>query len=166
MKSNEKIQLFKFFLSKKNKKQKEKANQRDTTNDLDWFKEYPITESMKNNTKLNNTTVQQLFNFIKPYLIDIYPGKITQAASGKTPESKLNYKYLVKTLAGKRPKFLTDLIYKANPSVDRSISILFELIHSTFISLLQEFTTTLFTQLNYPRIFASYDSIPPYTTTN
>ena len=31
---------------------------------------------------------------------------------------------------------------------------------------MQEFTTTLFTQLNYPRIFASYDSIPPYTTTN
>ena len=121
---------------------------------------------MKNNTKLNNTIAQQLFNFIKPYLIDIYPGKITQAASEKTPESKLNYKYLVKTLAGKRPKFLTDLIYEANPSVDRSISIPFELIHSTFISLLQEFTTTLFTQLNYPRIFVSYDSIPPYTTTN
>ena len=91
---------------------------------------------MKNNTKLNNPITQQLLTFIKPYLIDIYLGKIIQQASDKTPESKLNYKYLVKTLAGKRPKFLTDLIYEANPSIDKSISIPFELIHSTFISLL------------------------------
>ena len=35
MKSKEKIQLFKSFLSKKNKKGKGKVNQRDTTNDLD-----------------------------------------------------------------------------------------------------------------------------------
>jgi hypothetical protein len=127
MKSTEKIQLLKFFLLKKNKKlnsqqkQKPKVNQRDTTNDLDWFKEYPVTESMKNNTKLNNSTAQQLFNFIKPYLIDIYSEKIIQAASENASESKCNYKYLTKTLVSKKPKFLTNLIYEANSSVDRSI---------------------------------------------
>src|ERR1043165_3893161 len=171
MKPAKKTKLFISHFSKKKEnnkqqKQKKKENQQDTSNDLDWFKEYPVTDSMKNNTKLNNPIAQQLLTFIKPYLIDIYPGKIIRQASDKTPESKINYKYLVKTLAGKRPKFLTDLIYEANPSIDKSISIPFELIHSTFIALLQEFTTTLFTQLNYPKIFASYSSIPPYTTIN
>jgi len=40
------------------------------------------------------------------------------------------------------------------------------LVHSTLIALLKEFTTTLFIHLNYPKIFASYSSIPPYTTSN
>ena len=74
--------------------------------------------------------------------------------------------YLIKTLAGRRPKFLTDLIYENNPSINQSFAIPFELIYSTLIALLKEFTTTLFTHLNYPKIFASYSSIPPYTTSN
>ena len=82
MKSVDKIQLFTSYFSKKGKnnkqqKQKKKENQRDTSNDLDWFKEYLVTDSMKNNTKLNNPIAQQLFAFIKPYLIDIYPEKLS-----------------------------------------------------------------------------------------
>src|SRR5260363_345223 len=92
--------------------------------------------------------------------------KITRPATSKTCESKFNYKYLIKAIAGKRPKFLTDLIYEANPSIDKSITILFDFIHSTLVDLLKEFTTSLFTQINYPKILSSYNSIPHYSTCN
>ena len=69
-------------------------------------------------------------------------------------------------MASKRFKFLTDLIHEANPSIDKSITIPFEFIHSTFVDLLKEFTTSLFTQLNYSKILSSYNSIPPYSIRN
>jgi hypothetical protein len=172
MSSVDKKAIYHFFLQKikdsnqaKEETQKPKQS-RDTSNDLDWFKEYPVTPEMEQNMKFSNTLAYQILDFIKPHLIDVYPGKITRPATKNTPESKFNYKYLIKAMAGKRPKFLTDLIHEANPSIDKSITIPFEFIHSTFVDLLKEFTTSLFTQLNYPKILSSYNSIPPYSIRN
>ena len=48
-------------------------------------------------------------------------------------------------LAGKRPKFLLDLILEANPSLDKNSIVLFCIILDTFKSLFLQFTTELFT---------------------
>jgi hypothetical protein len=174
MSAKDKIQLYKSIFQKKptsqhftkEQKQKQKQTSRDTSNDLDWFKEFPITEEMKHHTKLDNKLALQLLEFIKLHLINVYPGKIIKQATENKPASKFNYMYLIKTLAGQRPKFLTDFIYENNPSTNQSFAIPFELIHSTLIALLKEFTITLFTHLNYPKIFTSYNLIPPYTISN
>src|SRR6185295_11241437 len=55
--------------TKQNQQQKNMTNQpRDTSNDLDWFLNYPISENMEPNTKLNTSLAQQLFNFSKIHL--------------------------------------------------------------------------------------------------
>ena len=172
MSSVDKKAIYRSFLQKikdsnQAKEETQKPKQlRDTSNDLDWFKEYPVTPEMEQNMKFSNTLAYQILDFIKPHLIDVYPGKITRPATKNTPESKFNYKYLIKAMAGKRPKFLTDLIYEANSSIDKLITIPFDFIHSTFVDLLKEFTTSLFTQINYPKILSSYNSIPPYSIRN
>jgi len=143
---------------------------RDTSNDFDWFKHYPITSEMENNTTLN-TLGHQFFNFIKPLLIDFAPGKIvktsTQNNNNKNQkEFKHTFKYLMASLAGKRPKFLLDLILEANPSLDKNSIVPFCIILDTFKSLFLQFTTELFTQLNYKKILSSLSSIPPYSIRN
>ena len=113
MSAKDKIQLYKSIFSKKpnsqkftkQQKQKQKQNTRDTSNDLDWFKEYPITDNMKNYTRLDNKLASQILDFIKPHLINVYPGKITEPATEGKLASKFNYRYLVKTLTGLRLKF-------------------------------------------------------------
>src|ERR1043165_8585687 len=58
MSVKDKIQLYKSIFSKKpnsqkftkQQKQKQKQNTRDTSNDLDWFKEYLITDEMRKST--------------------------------------------------------------------------------------------------------------------
>ncbi|KAF0545004.1 hypothetical protein F8M41_002468 [Gigaspora margarita] len=169
MSSVEKKALYRSFLQKiKNSNQTKEETQkpkqlRDTLNNLDWFQEYPVTPKIEQNIKFSNTLAYQILDFVKPHLIDVYPGKITRPATNKTRESKFNYKYLIKAMASKRPKFLTDLIYESNSSIDKSITILFDFIHSIFVDLLKEFTTSLFTQINYPKILSFYNSIPPYS---
>src|SRR5205807_4090705 len=118
------------------------------------------------NTQLNTQVSIKLFNFLKPNLINFTPGKILKPASKDTPASKSNFKYLIKSMAGQYPDFLTDLIFNANPNIDKATTILFDIILSTFKSLLSKFTTILFTKLNYQKILSSYNSIPPYTIQN
>jgi hypothetical protein len=69
-------------------------------------------------------------------------------------------------MAGQRPEFLTDLIYNSNPNIDKSATIPFDLLESTFKNLILKFTTILFTKLNYLEIFASPVTVPPYTAHN
>ena len=104
---------------------------------------------MEQNTQLNIQVSIKLFNFLKPNLINFTLGKILKPASKDTPASKSNFKYLIKSMARQCPDFLTDLILNANPNIDKATTIPFDIIFSTFKSLLSKFTIILFTKLNY-----------------
>jgi hypothetical protein len=117
-------------------------------------------------TNFNTPLSQQIFDFLKPHLINFAPGKITKPATESEQASKWSFKYFIKTLAGAQPKFLTDIIYQHNPTIDNSITIPFDILHSTLKILLYKFTTTLFTKLNYAKILSLHKSIPPYTLQN
>ena len=69
-------------------------------------------------------------------------------------------------MAGQRSEFLTELIYQANPDINPTTTIHFDLIESTLKSLLLKFTTILFTKMNYGEIFASPITIPPHKIEN
>jgi len=70
------------------------------------------------------------------------------------------------SLAGKRPQFLLNLIHNENPSLKKDAIIPFSIVLDSFKSLLLQFTTVLFTQLNYKKILTSLSSIPPYSIRN
>jgi len=69
-------------------------------------------------------------------------------------------------MAGKKPKFLSDIIFKTNPNIDQEATIPFDILEGSLKKLIYKFTTILFTKLNYPEIFASPATIPPYRTQN
>ena len=130
---------------------------------------------MKPFTQLNNPLTAKIFGFIKPHLINFKSGQnrqqtYSQAANNSntsdSKDSKYTFKYLLRSLAGKRPEFLTNFIYEANPEISKTIEILFDILYSTFTSLLASFTELMFTKLNYKHIFSSHSNIPPYTIPN
>src|ERR1700752_4457371 len=120
---------------------------------------------MENNTSLN-TLGYQLFNFVKPHLIEFAPGKILSNNKQKDKEIRYTFNYLMASLAGKRPQFLIDLILEANPLLNKDTILPFSIILDTFKSLFLQFTTILFTQLNYKKILTSYSSISLYAIRN
>ena len=121
---------------------------------------------MEANTKLQTTLSHSLFNFLKNYLHDFYPGKETKAATPTQKASKATFKQIIRVIARSRPKFLTDFIFKSNPNIDSNTTIPFNILENTFKKLILKFTTILFTKLNYSSIFASNLTIPPYKTKN
>ena len=66
---------------------------------------------MKPYTKLNTPLSQEIFDFIKLYLIDFVPDKIHKPSTANKPASKYSFNYLLKHMAGQSPLFLTKLIY-------------------------------------------------------
>ena len=145
---------------------------RDTSKDLDWFKQYPITDEMKPNTKLNTQLAQDLFNFIKPFLRNFTPGQpipSTNENNNSNPNykpPKQSFNYLLKIMTEKRPEFLINFIKKFNPELDSSFTLPFTAIQTTLKNLLTKFTQVFFTKLNYAHILRSHYSIPPYTIAN
>jgi hypothetical protein len=107
-----------------------------------------------------------MFDFLKPFLRDFIPGKIIKEESNGRPALKNNFNYLLKTMAGYKPDFLTKFIFQANPSIDTSTTIPFKILLDTLKLLLTKFTSTLFTKLNYKAIFSSHVNIPPNTISN
>jgi hypothetical protein len=132
----------------------------------DWVANFPITEEMQPNKKLQTSFSLQLFTFLKKFLYDFYPGKKIKPATATQPALKASFYYIIRIMAGQCPEFLTDLIYNSNPNIDKSATIPFDLLESTLKNLLLKFTTVLFTKLNYLEIFASPVTIPPYTAHN
>jgi hypothetical protein len=126
-------------------------------------------------TQLNTPLAIKLFKFIQPHLIDFKPGQIRPSNNSQSKnnsninengESKYTFKYLLRSLAGQRPDFLTKFIYEANPEINTNIKIPFNILYNTLLSLIGSFTETLFTKLNYKQIFCSHSNIPPYTISN
>ncbi|RIB26423.1 hypothetical protein C2G38_2163355 [Gigaspora rosea] len=155
---------------KQNQQQKNTTNQpRDTSNDLNWFLNYPVTENMEPNTKLNTSLAQQLFNFSKIHLRKFTLGQListtpnsTQPTTNQKPPQKQSFNYLLKTIAAEKPEFLTDFLHKSNPSLSPQLNIPQHAYTSTLKNLLTKFTELLFTKLNYLHIFHSHYSIPPH----
>jgi hypothetical protein len=117
-------------------------------------------------SKFNTPQTREIFEFLKPHLLNFIPGKIIKEESNNHPVLKNNFNYLLKSMAGLRPNFLTKFIYQSNPNIDTSVIIPFKILLDTLKLLISKFTTTLFTKLNYKSIFSSHISIPPNTIHN
>ena len=156
-------------LLRQKQSQQPKANKtaRDTSQDLDWFANYPITQEMEQNTKLNTTLAQKLFNFTKTHLRKFTPGQPIPTTTEKEPTSKppqkQSFNYLLKSMATEKPDFLTEFLKQSNQSLSPEFNIPQYAYTSTLKNLLTKFTELLFTKLNYVHIFKSHYSIPPYT---
>ena len=133
---------------------------------FDQIENFLISENMEANTKLQTTLSHNLFNFLKNYLHDFYPEKETKLATQTQKASKATFKQLIRTMAGARPKFLTDFIFKSNPNIDSNTTIPFNILKNTLKKLIYKFITNLFTKLNYSTIFASELTIHSYKTKN
>ena len=175
----QKINLLK-KLAHRGKSLKQKQNQqpktnkpaRDTSQDLDWFANYPITQEIEQNTKLNTTLAQKLFNFTKTHLRKFTPGQPIPTPVGKEstskestskPPQKQSFNYLLKSMATEKPDFLTEFLQQSNKSLSPELNIPLYAYTSTLKNLLTKFTELLFTKLNYVYIFKSHYSISPYT---
>ncbi len=95
-----------------------------------------------------------------------YSQAVNNTNTSDLKDSKYTFKYLLHSLTGKRPEFLTNFIYEANPEISKTIEILFDILYSTFTSLLTSFTELMFTKLNYKHIFSSHSNILLYTISN
>ena len=121
---------------------------------------------MENNTKLQTQLSRELFNFLKQHLFDFYPGTEIKPATEKHKALTASFYHIIRQMAGKRPKFLSEIIFQTNPDIDREATIPFDILEGSLKKLIHKFTTILFTKLNYSEIFASPVTVPPYKTQN
>ena len=128
----------------------------------DWLLNFPITEEMESNKKFQTKLSHQLFGFLKKHLFDFIPGKEIKSEKKNQPVYKASFKHLLHSMVGLRPDFLIDLIFEHNPDIDKNATIPFDYLESTFKNITLQFTTILFTKLNYKEIFGSPVTVPSY----
>jgi hypothetical protein len=133
---------------------------------FDWLLNFPITKEMEPNTKLQTPLSFQLFDFLKDYLHNFYPGKELKPATNNRKALKSSFFQLIRTMAGSKPQFLIDLIFQNNPNTNKEATIPFNILEATLKKIIHKFTTILFTKLNYAEIFSSSATIPPYKNQN
>ena len=121
---------------------------------------------MKDKSQLQTEFSRKIFNFLKSYLYDFYPGKEIKPETPKQKALKASFYHIIRKMAGDRPEFLTEFIQKTNPNTDKAITIPFDILEETLKKLIFIFTTVLFTKLNYLEIFALPATIPPIQTHN
>ena len=121
---------------------------------------------MESNNKLQTNTSSLLYNFLKSHLHNFYPGSIIKEGTKNSKPLKASFHYIIRTMAGESPDFLTSFIYQKNPTINEKTKIPFEIREKTLKLLIHKFTTILFTKLNYAEIFASAATIPPYKPEN
>jgi hypothetical protein len=66
----------------------------------DWIANFPITEEMQPNKKLQISFSLQLFTFLKKFLYDFYPGKEIKPATATQPALKASFYYIICIIAG------------------------------------------------------------------
>ena len=133
---------------------------------FDWLFNFPITKDMEPNTKLQTKLSHHLFGFLKTHLYDFFPGREIKPTKANQPTYKASFKHLLRHMAGSQPQFLTDIIFEYNPNISSNATIPFIYLETTLRTIILQFTTVLFTKLNYKEIFASPVTVPPYKAQN
>lgn len=133
---------------------------------FDWITNFPITKEMEPNKKLQTKLSHQLFGFLKTHLYDFFPGREIKPTKPNQPIYRASFKHLLRHMAGLQPQFLTDIIFEYNPDISSDATIPFTYLETTLKTVIHQFTTVLFTKLNYKEIFASPVTVPPYKAQN
>jgi hypothetical protein len=121
---------------------------------------------MKDKSQLQTDFTKKIFNFLKQHLFKFKPKTEIKPKISDQPALKASFYHIIHKMAEERPQFLVDFIQKNNPNTDKAITIPFNVLEETLKKLILTFTTVFFTKHNYPKIFASSATIPPYTSPN
>ena len=133
---------------------------------FDWLQNFPISDNIKDNKKLQTTFSINLYDFLKKHLYNFYPGSIIKEATYNREPLKASFYHIIRKMAGERPQFLIDYIFQLHPNISKDATIPFETIEGFLKKIILRFTTILFTKLNYAEIFASPATIPPFKVEN
>ena len=130
---------------------------------LDWFQTFPINPEAQDLTQFPTPLGINVLNFIKPFLQNFYPGHATHTSTIPQQPICNSFNNLLQNMILQKPQFLFDIIYQntSNTSSFNS-NISSELLLFTFKNILSNFTTVLFTSLNYKKIFHSHYFLPPH----
>jgi hypothetical protein len=121
-------------------------------NTLDWFQAFPINTEAEKQTQFPTPLGTQILDFIKPFLLNFYPGRIIQPEAPNQQATKSNFDDLLQHMASQQPQFLTDFIHQ-NLTNDNNPNILSNYLLFILRDILSNFTTILFTKFNYKKIF-------------
>ncbi|CAG8811394.1 45785_t:CDS:1, partial [Gigaspora margarita] len=132
---------------------------------LDWFQAFPINKEAQDQTQFPTPLGIQVLNFIKPFLQNFYPGKAIHTSITQQQSNCNNFNDLLQNMILQKPQFLLDIIYQnTSNTLSYNPNISSELLLFTFKNILSNFTTVLFTSLNYKKIFHSHYFLPPHST--
>src|ERR1041384_7009425 len=99
---------------------------------------------MEQNTKLNTTLAQKIFNFAKIHLRQFTPGQPIPTTTEKEPTSKppqkQSFNLLLKSMASEKPEFLTQFLQESNPKLASKLIIPQYAYTSSLNNLLTKFT--------------------------
>src|ERR1700752_4438632 len=128
---------------------------------LDWFQAFPINPEAQNLTQFPTPLGINILNFIKPFLQNFYPGHATHTSTIPQQPICNSFNNLLQNMILQKLQFLFDIIYQ-NTSIIPSFNsnILSEFLLFTFKNIFSNFTTVLFTSLNYKKIFYSHYFYP------
>src|ERR1041385_1777144 len=125
-----------------------------TNNTLDWFQAFPINTEAEKQTEFPTPLGTQILDFIKPFLLNFYPGRIIQPEAPNQQATKSNFDDLLQHMASQQSQFLTNFIHQ-NLINNNNTNISSNYLLFIFRDILSNFTTVLFTKLNYKKIFYS-----------
>src|SRR5689334_7449728 len=121
-------------------------------NTLDWFQAFTINNEAEKQTEFPTPLGTQILDFIKPFLSNFYPGRIIQPEAPNQQATKSNFDDLLQHMVSQQPQFLTNFINQ-NIINDNNTNISPNYLLFILRGILSNFTTILFTKLNYKKIF-------------
>src|SRR5689334_12605095 len=131
-------------------------------NTLYWFQAFSINTEAEKQTEFLTPLGTQILDFIKPFLLNFYSGRIIQPKAPNQQATKSNFNDLLQHMASQQPQFLTDFIHQNLTNINNT-NISPNYLLFIFRDILSNFTTVLFTKLNYKKIFHSNYFLPPYS---
>src|SRR6185295_10094878 len=136
------------------------VNTNTTENLFDWFQAYPINIQNQNQVQFSTSFSLQVLDFIKPFLQNFYSGRIQKNETTNQQNTKSNFNEFLNNMILQKPQFLTEFIYQNTPNIQHT-NISHNYLLLTLRDILSNFTTVLFTKLNYKKIFHSHYFLPP-----
>src|ERR1041384_5969723 len=84
---------------------------------FDWLQNFPISDNIKDNKKLQTTFSTNLYNFLKKHLYNFYPGSIIKEATHNREPLKASFYNIIQKMAREHSQFLIDYIFKLHPNI-------------------------------------------------